>query len=340
MNTRQLGARTLLVVLANLVVIDVALRFFLPGLVHEAHIRALKQDPGGLLVSAAQVARAPGPKVVFLGDSQMYGSAVSDESLTIPGFYSRALGPGVQVYNLGMRGYGPREVLYLADVLAGSGVDLVIYNLSLGWFDPHGSAPVPDVDHLLPLWGRPGSVVWDRVQRLPVLERAKLAVRQNWMLLAHRHLLRQLLLSSVGLADPFKSGGFELLLPWYQRQFDARVMPVFGRPVLESENPVLRELEMAVERLTRSGTSVFVYVSPQNRAMYQHYTGWDQDAVERSLLVVANSVAAAGGVFADYLELVEAEWFSDTIHLLAEGHRQVAARLLADTGHLLPQGVP
>ncbi len=319
-------------VLINLIVIELVLGAVVPGMVESTSIRSLKRDPAGLLAIVTTIRAVPGPSVAFVGDSQIYGSAVKDETLTIPGYFSALVGKDISVYNLGMKGYGPGECAYVADLLAGSGVDLVVYNFSLGWLTREEPVVVPDVDHLL----QRDTVSW-QAQRMSPLSRAKLFVRQRWKLLAHRNMIREQLFSMVGLGDPFAGPEDpELYLPWYDSHFDPGMIPVFGRFEVVTSN--LEMLEAAVRRMTDSGITVFVFASPQNRALYEQFAGWDEEGTNAILSMVSSRVIAAGGLFADYTALVSPDLFSDSIHLLSEGHRRVAEALVHDIGHLIKRG--
>ncbi|MEW6244256.1 MAG: hypothetical protein AB1497_08350 [Bacillota bacterium] len=333
MSFLRLTRTTVVFVVVNLFVIELALGVTVPGMCTGSSVRSLKRDPAGLSAIVERIRVTSGPSVAFIGDSQMYGSAVKDEALTIPGYFSALVGEDISVYNLGMKGYGPGECAYVADLLAGSGVDLVIYNLSLGWLTREEPVVVPDIDHLL----QTGTASWQAARTMSPLSKAKLFIRQRWKLLAHRNMIREQLFGMVGLRDPFSGPEDpELYLPWYDSHFDPGMIPVFGRFKVVPSN--LEMLETAVRRMTDAGITVFVFTSPQNRALYEQFAGWDEDGTNSIISLVSLRVMAAGGLFADYTALVSPDLFSDSIHLLAEGHRQVAEALFYDIGHLIKKG--
>lgn len=317
-----------------LLAVDVAVAALARAVAQGPDVRQLKRDPAGLLVMVESIRDNPGYTVAFIGDSQMYGPAVRDESQTVAGHFRGLVDTAtaaVCVYNLGMKGYGPGEVLYVADALADSGVDLVVYNLSLGWFDREQPVTVPAMDHLLPLGGRPASALAPQVAALSAGRKLQLFTRQRWQLLAHRHLVRETLLGLAGISDPFLAREDpDLFRRWDQSHFPPGVFPVFGSFRITPDNPNLQVFATAVRRLTASGVRVFVYISPQNRALYEQLAEWDEPGHRANVELVQAVATAAGALFADYSQLLTAEHFSDSIHLFSAGHRELALRLRAD----------
>lgn len=137
----SINRRVVLLVLAGLLLTDLFIYVYTGAKFQDpADERMPSTDPATVMLWIEQVQKAGGFNVVFVGDSVVHGLAAGNSRETLPWYFAREIrqllpGERVNVFNLAMAGGGPAETLLVLNTLRGAPIDLVIYDLNLGWFN-------------------------------------------------------------------------------------------------------------------------------------------------------------------------------------------------------------
>lgn len=369
----QINFRVILITLGLLIALDFGLEsFFLPRYLNPNQnsagtavngisvpiIRRLPADDRETMALWKQTYRKDrGYKVVFLGDSVVFGGGVSAENQTIPAYFSRhisLLAPDkkIFVYNFSLPGCTPTDTYHILRNIRDLNPDLVIYDLNLGWF---GSARVMEHSRLAGLQATHSAATAAGQHRLNKAEPEEVLTElatANWSLYRNRILLNYLLFNqplkekarqilnpqpaAVNM-NPVMNASNDLYKPWYEKNMDAvmaRSYPL-GRVDLSPANPHRTGYNLLLTELSRYNAVLFIV--PRNKALYQKYGLLDERVLgEKQALLAGEAQAKRIPVF-DYTYQISSHYFTDTVHLNDRGNQIIAEKLAWDisrTGHL------
>jgi len=116
-------------------------------------VRLVNQELATLQTMRNEIRTAEGYRILFLGNSAAYGSAVRNGGQTVPAYLEQELNrrfpdKQVKVFNFAFKGYGTSENYFLLNSLKDSGLDMVIYNVSINWFNRDKALEHPNVVRL------------------------------------------------------------------------------------------------------------------------------------------------------------------------------------------------
>ncbi|MCL4442284.1 MAG: hypothetical protein M1609_17335 [Firmicutes bacterium] len=355
----RITPRTLIVVLILLTLADGVVRFHWFGLYRApGRVRLVNEELATLQTMRNEIIAAKGFKILFLGDSAAYGSAVKDSSQTIPAYLEQELSsrwPGrqIKVFNFSFKGFGMSENYFLLNAMADTDLDLVIYNVSTGWFNREKTFEHPNVALLSDRYfgnsqiSKTGTLP-HRSTRETVIGKVNQAVGRVWRLYQNRSAITTLLLGKsirakltewqLAITDPGelqkqrKEEG-ELYRPWYEKDWSVKLGKAgykFGWVNLNSGNPQVIFYNLMLDLLAEKKLNAFFYTSPQNFTLLDRYTMLDRKAWAVSCTRLRSITSRKGVYLADYTTLVDDRYFSDTVHLNALGNQQVARQLARD----------
>ncbi len=295
-----------------------------------------------------------GYKIVFLGDSIMYGSGVPDDTETIPSYfayYLQLLVPqkNAQVYSFSLQGCKPADTLHILNFIIDAQPDLVIYDVNIGWF---GSKTEMDHPKLADLSGSyqlsRGQSTDDRKASgsVELENRVSRMVTDHWNLYRYRIFLNYLLFGGplkeqLGLIIDSPEQKNDAILPsnqedsfkpWYDKDFSylAKSEGKLGYCKLDRSNPHWNNYLQIIRTLDKNRIKSVFFTVPRNQVLYRKYDLLDEKVLNEKqdqLLSVARQHEIA--TF-DYTWAVKDRFFVDTVHLSKQGNQAVGQMLVWD----------
>jgi len=305
-----------------------------------------------------QVKQCSGYKVVILGDSVIHGQAVASGLETLPAYIAEELRQrlpdrDVHVFNLGMPGGAPAEVYFVLDALAGSGVDLFIYNINMAWFARENTLDHPavtrlkGVPHALDLTGL--GIQTEELNHTPAEEWFAQHVLNYWQPYRYRILINYWLWGKplrekiedakkdIRLILPFAEEKLpetiEMRRRWYEKDWEGKLDPDEGRVgafYLTGENKQWVFYRMLLDTAGRESIPLVLFITPRNYELLERYDMIDRPAYSKNLSIVLDAASSAGFPVLDYGSSIPYENFSDIVHLLPEGNKILANKITLD----------
>lgn len=352
----RITPQTLAVILILLLVLDGAVRLYWANLYRvPGSVRLVNEELATLQTMRNRIKAAKGYKILFLGDSAAYGSAEQNGSHTVPAYLEQELNRlypdrQVKVFNFAFKGYGMSEAYFVLNSLADSGLDMVVYNVSINWFNRAKAMEHPNVMRLSdtyfgePLVVRTG-VLKPRTAREKLADKINEGVGRVWSFYQNRSAITTLLLGKslrtqlselqLAITNPEKLAGqrqqeADLYRPWYRKDWSVKLGQAgytVGKLNLRDNNPQVIFYNLMQELMVQKKIKALIYTSPQNFTLLNRYKMLDLPAWTASIDRLRQMTVRQGINFADYSTLVDNRYFSDTVHLLAPGNKLVAERL-------------
>lgn len=270
--------------------------------------RLTTDDPEAMQGWIEQINKSRGFNVVFLGDSIVYGDGTMDESQTIPSLLRQKImgstGRPVNMFNLTLPSAGPAEVYLITRELAKAKVDLLIYDINIGWLDR------------------------DEILEHPVL--LKLGENKNLDPADFQvDNLEEVTANHYNLYDEDENLK-ELATSWTQKSWagilDSADMGKFGRINLEWSEQ-WKYVQKTVSLLQEHHIKALFFANPRNFDLLDNYNLIDYQRYTDTLGVVFRYLEASGVTVLNLDRAVPSEYFSDLVHLLPAGEEIVSGRL-------------
>ena|GEM_PF-2621754 len=261
----------------------------------EAAVPRLKSDSlADILKVRNSIVRDKGFSVVFIGDSVLYSSTSKSDRDTIPSTFSRLIRKelphrNINVYDLSLPGCALSESYEVLRYILDANPDMVIIDLNIGWFGSN----------------KPGH---------PVLKNLNARSKNpNW--------------------KPLQVPAFaaDLYKPWYEKDFSSltKVKGKLGYYMANRSNPQWAAfLDMITLLKNRNRDAVF-FIPPRNRALYDKYNLVDDQALQEKISELRSLTDYPGLRLFDYSWEINSRIFSDSVHMLPAGNKELA-RLIAD----------
>jgi len=355
----RLTPTSLIVTLVILITLDCFIRFYWFHLFNQpGKMRLVNQEIESIARVKSELHKASGYKIVFLGDSQTYGSSVKTGNQTIPAFLEQELNrlePGrqVKVFNFAFKGYGMSENYFLTEFLLHEDIDMVIYNISTSWFnrkdvlEHNNVTTLPDLKEQ-PEIARLGIKIARVDYRQKTEHKINIFVGKVWSLYQNRAAIAIMIFGKpvrakiteyqLRITNPMEAEKKEveeqrLSQPWYRKDWPkilGKIDYKFGNVNLAPQNPQVEFYKMIIKEMDNNDLRAMFYSSPQNLAILEKYYNMDKKAFDRTLATLENMTESKHVTYLDYTNLVPDRYFSDSIHMNADGHRQVARQLAKD----------
>lgn len=352
----RITPRSLVITMLVLVSVDIIIRSYWTGLYQTpGSVRLVNTEVELLRRFEEQVRNIKGYKIVFLGDSQAYGSSVKNGHETVPAYLEQELrrlmpDKGVKVFNFAFKGMGVSENYFILNTLIDEDVDLIVYNLSASWFNRTKNFDHPNIINLS--------------ENLPANEKlAKMGINSNrdykdkmsdeigfatgrvWSLYGNRtpiassilgnsvreNLIElELRVTNPGEALKKEQEQQRLYQPWYTKDWNkilGKVNYKFGRIELNPYNPQVIFYKMILDSVKRNKVNAVFYNSPQNVAMLEKVYDMDKSEWQKGLAGIENMTKSRYVRHLDYTNLVPDKYFTDAIHMDKYGNRLVAQQL-------------
>lgn len=271
--------------------------------------RLTTDDPELIKKWIEQINENNGFNIVFLGDSIVYGDGTRNENQTIPSLLRKKLlemeaGPAINVFNLTLPSAGPAEVYLITRELVKAKVDLVIYDINIGWLDREVVLEHPV---LLKLGDNKDLNPADfQVNNLDE------ATPNYYNLYEEDENLR------------------ELATSWTQKSWegilDSEDMGKFGRVHLEWSEQ-WKYVQKTVSLLQEHKINALFFANPRNFELLEQYDLIDYRNYYKTLQTVFEYLNNSGVMTINLDGTVPSEYFSDLVHLLPEGEEIVSSRL-------------
>ncbi len=295
-----------------------------------------------------ELAGDEGFKVVFLGDSVVHGGGVPDEDQTIPSYLAHHLGAlkpdqNLAVHTFSLPGCTPADTLHILQFIIDTRPDLVIYDVNVGWF---GSPKVMEHPRLAELSqpaavGGPPTTASSR--KTDFEERLSALVNDRWALYRYR-----ILLNYLWFGEPLKErlalkvGGAEaedrltdpeeIYRPWYEKDFSVleKQAGKLGYFALDASNQHWLSYRQLVGLLEQNRIKAAFFMVPRNQTLYKKYDLLDEPVLAEKQEQLAAAARQSGIKVFDYTYAVSDRYFTDSVHLTAEGNQAVARALTWD----------
>ncbi|MEW9671447.1 hypothetical protein ABLT31_21655 [Ammoniphilus sp. 3BR4] len=343
-------AKTLVMVFILLFLLDQALAYRMSTVMSgNGHYREEVEGKNTFGVYLEQIKQDPYPKVLMLGNSVMFGSASKNDSETIPVFLAEYLNQGqgeeVHVYNLGIKGLGIADAYYLLGLLrdAQNGIDLIVYDLNIGWFNEPNLINRPFILEQYPM----EQIDWKRLGVEPPEKDdttdgwIKENILRHWRLFNYRDLVNNWIFgrnATVMVEDQArytfkpssKEEDQEIYLPWYEKNWEAKYQGDWKIGSISYTDEQWKYFQFLLALMNDISRESLVFFTPQNDVLLKRYNKLDEAGLEEAKQKLAQ-VAEEGHVqFFDYEELLPDRLFSDSIHPMPAGNRIIAKQLFED----------
>lgn len=310
-------------------------------------------DPGTLALWKQQLVGARGYKIVFLGDSVVHGGGVPREEQTIPAYLARELKillphRDIQVFNFSLPGCTPADTYHIFNYIRDANPDLVIYDANIGWF---GSAKIMEHPRLQELGQKASVPAADHDKNAQTMtgpsdweEALSQFASDHWVLYRHRIFLNYVWFGGP-LKEKLKIGEKEesqpetklteekeKYKPWYQKNFDV-LRKTRGKLGYVSLTPYNQHWVMYNRLMSLMGqekSTCVVFIVPRNTTLYKKYDLWDEPVLREKQAQLTGAARKKGIAVFDYTFSVPDHYFTDSVHLTADGNRILAERLAAD----------
>lgn len=323
-------------------------------LAEPAQIRLATQEVDSIRALQRQIKLSRGYNVVFLGDSIVYGSSVGPRQ-TIPFYLEQELRKkypqqNIRVFNYGYKGYGVSETFFMLNSLRGTGVDLVVFGLSSGWFNRK-----PVLEHANVVKLNPDVFQKSRVSKLGVAlpdsdkdlweRRLSVFLAEHWALYRNRSTIAAKILgkslaekifeSKLAVYDPaaYRNDRIyweEVRRPWYEKEFQKRNISKFGWVNQSPTNPQLGFYELLMDMVQAEGVTSLFYVTPVNYDLFASYNLIDYSAWNKSRSGLKDLSRPPGTNYVDFSDAVPGKYFADSVHMLAPGNKLLAGKIAAE----------
>lgn len=291
-----------------------------------------------------------GRKVVFIGDSVMYGSSVRKGEDTIPAYVSehaREKWPDEEIhfYNVGMRGLGIADAYYLLKSLHNpeQPIDLLVYNLNIGWFTEPKTINRDVILQMFP----PEEVDWSALKvepPAPLDENGWIRehVLRHWKLFYYRPTLNHWIFGQEATDWVKQQAEYtyrpetrvddsSLYTPWYEKKWEDKLGEDWKLGTISYTNEQWQYFQSFLELAQEASDQTLIFFMPRNMELLNQFKKIDQPAMEETKQKLEQTITEEYSLhFVDYERRVESSKFTDTVHLLPEGNEQVAELLFED----------
>jgi len=271
--------------------------------------RLTTDDPDVIKKWIEQINESKGFNIVFLGDSIVYGDGTTDEYKTIPSLLRQKLlesetGQVINIFNLTLPSAGPAEVYLITRELVKVKVDLIIYDMNIGWLDR------------------------DEILEHPVL--LKLGDNKDLDPAAFKvENLDEVTPNYYNLYDE-DDNLKDLATSWNQKSWEgilnSKDMGKFGRIHLEWSEQ-WKYVQKTVALLKEHKINSLFFANPRNFDLLEEYDIIDYQSYNTTLQTVFNYLSNSGVTTLNLDRAVPSEYFSDLVHLLPEGEDIISSRL-------------
>ena len=312
-------------------------------------IRRLPADDNDTLTLWKQeLAGDDGFKVVFLGDSVVHGGGVPREDQTIPSYvahYLQSLMPerDLAVHCFSLPGCTPADTFNILQFIVDTQPDLVIYDVNIGWF---GSEKVMEHPRLAELSGpadHQAPQTAGSTKEIGLEQQLKVLVADHWALYRYR-----ILLNYLWFGEPLKeklvlkveqeeaenrlTSLEEVFKPWYEKDFSGlkETKGKLGYCVLNDSNQHWVSYRKLIEVLEEHRIKSTFFMVPRNKTLYNKYDLLDETVLAEQQDKLASAARQSGITVFDYTYGVADRYFTDSVHLTAEGNQLLARTLTWD----------
>ncbi len=309
------------------------------------------EDPDSLNLWKEDLVEQDGRKVVFLGDSVVYGSGVPEEGQTIPSYfasYIQMLLPDedIKVYSFSLKGCTPVDATRILEYVVDARPDLVIYDINIGWFASQtetGHQQLTQLSSAEPIRQDVSADQQNQSGNERIENVLGQVVNEYWSLYRYRIFLnyllfgepiRDILMAEGKIAEKttmeeelFQEDQFK---PWYEKDFSflKANSGKLGLCTLDASNPHWNYYNQFMETLHSNQINAVFFTVPRNRTLYLKYGLLDEKvfAFKQNQLI---DVARRNGITTyDFTFSVKDDYFTDTIHMTKEGNQAVAKMLV------------
>lgn len=355
----RISPRSLAVTIILLILLDVTIRFYWAALYQTpGSVRLVNDQVESLIRLERELQKAEGFKIVFLGDSQSFGSSVKNSSETVPAYLEQELrqqmpDKNVKVFNFAFKGMGISENYFIINTLLDKDVDLIVYNLSTSWFNRKKIFDHPNVIRLtenLPAEKKleKMGIKDERTDKDRLSDKIDLSVSRLWGLYDNRAAITTMVLGKsvrekvveleTKLTNPEKAQKKEqeeqrLYQSWYTKDWKtilAKVNYKFGHINLNPNNRHVMLYNMILNDINRKKVPAVFYSSPQNIVMLEKFYDMDRKAWQKNSALIKKMTDKGYVVHLDYTYLVPDRHFTDAIHMDKNGNKITAQKLAKD----------
>lgn len=353
----RVDPRVIAMVVVFLLIVDLVLRAAVPVYLNKEVRRLPAEDPDTLRLWKEHLARAEGYKIVFLGDSVVYGGGVKADEQTVPSYFYRYLRSrfperDIQVFNFSLAGCTPADTYNILSFLADADIDLIIYDVNLAWLRTPRVMEHPGLANMVreKLPADVQQIFAPQANPLARQSRSSRYVGQVWYLYGHRIFLNywwfgQPLKEKIKTAVTHRSLRFllpgaqnytpdkiELRKPWYEKNFDGIDLSKgrMGDESLRGDNPRWLMFVNLVELVQSRGTPGVFFAIPLNRTLLDKYGMLNEGSFRLNKHQALTLAQKHGITVFDYTRAVNDYYFVDWLHPTKEGNRELAARLAED----------
>ncbi|MFA5882166.1 MAG: hypothetical protein WC834_08210 [Eubacteriales bacterium] len=348
----SLNLTRVVLVLLILTIVDIPIVRWENRLLRESgQIRLATHEIDSIAAQQSQIKNSKGFKIVYLGDSVVYGPGVTPTQ-TAPYYLEQELrrrypDKDIRVFNYGYKGYGISETFLMLNTLRNSGVNMVIFGVNFSYFNRQ-----PVIEYTNAAKVNPDIFQSSRVKKLGVnLPEVKNVdwnrqvsgfLASHWALYRNRSTIAAWILGkSLGeklydykfyIFDPLTYQKQEIYWsslhqPWSEKNYSKELSLTnskVGWINLASANPQVEFYKLIMDLLQNEHITTLFYATPLNYEMYEHYNKLDRPKLNRYLSDLRALSRPQQTNFMDLTYAVPGKNFADSLHMFAPGYRLLA----------------
>lgn len=285
-----------------------------------------------------------GRRVLFIGDSVMFGSASKSDHETIPAYVAKMAQKRwpkerIHYYNLGFKGLSIGDAYYLLKRLKDKNhpFDLIVYDVNIGWFTDN----LINRKLILELYD-PDEVDWKTLSleapHKGIGDYLDEHIMKYWKFYHYRYLVNHWIFGKPA-ATKFREEvnhfyyGIEteekkLLLPWYEKKWDDKFKGDWKLGRVPYDTVQWSYFDQLFALMNEMSKESLAFIIPRNHELLERYDRIDYDEMEKVKAAI-RQVAERNQVYLiDYEYLLDSKLFSDTVHPLPAGNQLIAKELI------------
>lgn len=298
-----------------------------------------------------RIADDPNRKVLFIGDSVVYGSAALSDQETIPAYVAQQAkekwpNQEIHYYNLGFKGLSIADAYFLLRLLEEreAKFDLIIYDANIGWINDNLInrkliVELMDADQ----------VDWQDISlEKPAFDLSNFIndeMLRYWKLYYYNHMVNYWLFGKpVTKKVREETNRFYypdviteddiFHLPWYEKQWDHKFKGDWQLGRIPYDNKQWEYFDRLIGQMKKMSHESMLFIIPRNHELLHRYDRYDADA----MMVANESITKLGEKHqvhvVNYEYLLDNQLFSDTVHPLPQGNEIIATQLIDDIQRL------
>jgi hypothetical protein len=125
----------------------------------------------------------------------------------------------------------------------------------------------------------------------------------------------------------------DVFIPWYKKDYSKdfkKNTRKFGWISLDAKNPQVKFYQLILDLIKEEKMTAFFYTTPINYEMFDKYNKLDRSSLAKNMAKLQTISRPEETNFVDLSYALPGKYYSDSLHLLPPGNKQLAVRLATE----------